>query len=216
MTLCFAGIQFVSTGKFHQSSRKGKVYIQRNRDHNPLSLLITSRGIYEEARAVFYSKNDFLFTDTDAIPIFLIGIGQANAMLLRSVKWRAAYEKGYENQTSIIRPYILGIDGQDPTSKDKLNIWNNHPTYVDFLEKIGRRSCIEPLPEPHRFVRWNPNDSSHANRIRHRLRIRFPDDTDDYPEDDERWSICRRGITKPARFGEATYELICHVEKSGR
>ncbi|KUL85804.1 hypothetical protein ZTR_07371 [Talaromyces verruculosus] len=130
-TLCFSGIQFVSMDEMRPSTRKGKgkVYFQHDTDNNPLSLLITSRVIYEEARAVFYSKNEFLFARTDAIPIFLIGIGQANAMLLRSVRWWcAASQQRYVNQISIIRPYILGIDGQNPTSNDKLNIWNDHPT----------------------------------------------------------------------------------------
>jgi hypothetical protein len=158
----------LSTDELRPSIRKGNVYVQRNRNNNPLSLLVTSRGIYEEARAVFYSKNEFLFANTDAIPIFLIGIGQANAMFLRSMRWWcAASEQKYVNQIGIIRPYILGIGGQNPMNNDTPNIWNDHQTYVDFLQKIGWKSCIEPFPEPHRFLRWNPNDSSRANRKRH-------------------------------------------------
>lgn len=215
--LCFSGIKFCSTHELRPSIRKGKVYVQRNRDRNPLSLLITSRGVYEEARAVFYSENDFLFAKTDAISIFLIGIGQANAMFLRSVRfWCAASGQKYVNQISIIRPYILGIDGRNPTSNDKLNIWNDHQTYVYFLKKIGRLSCIEPLPEPHRFLRWNPNDSSRANRKHYGLRIQFLDETDNGLEDYGRWSIFNIWISKRRRYGEAMYELICHVEKSDR
>jgi hypothetical protein len=209
MALCYSGIQFFSTEEDCPSLRKGKVYFQHNTNHNPLALLITSRGIYAEARAVFYGQNEFLFAHIDALPIFLIGIGQANAMLLRSVRWWGAAEDRYENQLSTIRPYILGIDGRDPTNNDKFNIWNDYPTHLDFLKKIGRVSCIEPLPEPHRLLRWNPNDPRRANRMRYRLQIRFADTTYRYLYGYGSWHESRW-------LGKATYELICHVEKSGR
>lgn len=209
MALRFSTIRFYSTKEYRPSVRKGKVYLQCNNDHNPLSLLMTSRGIYEEARAVFYSQNNFVFSDMDAIPIFLIGIGQENAMLLRSVRWWSAADDRYKNQLSSIRPYILGIDGQNPTNNDKLNIWNDHSTYVDFLKKIGRMSCIEPLPEPHRFLRWNPNELGRVRRWRYQLLIHFIDQPHDYRDD-------RRFRETEITYGAAIYELICHVEKSGR
>lgn len=209
MALCYPGIQFFSTEEDKPSARKGKFYFQHNTDHNPLALLIASRGIYEEARGIFYGKNEFLFSHIDALPVFLIGIGPENANLLRSVRWWGAAERRYDNQLDSIRPYIRGIAGQYSTKDNQLNIWNDYPTYLTFLNAIGRLSCIEPLPEPHRLLLWNPNDSSRAHRIRYHLRVRFTNtgfrNLFDYTD----WH-------SNVWLGGATYEVICHVEKSGR
>lgn len=205
MALCYPTIQFSSTEEDYPSVRKGKVYSQHNTDHNPLALLIASRGIYEEARGVFYGKNEFVFSHIDALPVFLIGIGQENANLLRSVRWWGAAERQYDNQLDTIRPYIRGLAGHNLTDDNQLNIWNDYPTYLAFLKAIGRLSCIEPLPEPHRLLLWNPNDSSRANRIRYQLGIHFSNTIFDY-----------RYWYADAWLGGATYELICRVEKSGR
>ncbi|QGA19186.1 hypothetical protein EYB26_006874 [Talaromyces marneffei] len=207
MTLCCPGINICAMKEEAPSPRQAKVFLQRNRDNNPLSLLMTSRGIYDEARSVFYSKNKFTFANIDAVPIFLIGIGQENAKLLRSLRLMPAGEDQFENQLSTIRQHIWGINGQDSTNNKKLDIWNDHTTYLDLLEKIGRTSCMYPLPEPHRFILWNPRNTGHANRVRFKLHCHFSDTIFKYMHGYERWNA-------HVWHGEASYELILHVEKN--
>lgn len=210
MTLCFPGISFWYMTEQRSSLRKGKVFIQHNTDRNPLALLITSRGIYEEARGILYGKNDFLFGQVGILPIFLIGIGHSNAKLLRSVRWRSGAEHKYRNRLDTIRPYIWGGEEQSPTSKDQINIWNDNPTYLAFLKEIGHTSCIEPHPEPHRLLRWNPSDSSRANRMGYMLQYCFSTTSQMSPFENS-----KSGSAHEIRHGRAWYELICQVETNG-
>lgn len=206
MTLCYTGIYICTMEEEDPSPRRGKVCLQRNTDYNPLSILLTSRGIYEEARAVFYGQNEFTFARMETVPIFLIGIGQTNAKLLRSLRLIRDDEDRFENRLNTIRPHIWGIEAQDPTNSDKLNIWNDHSTYLDLLKKIGRTSCMYPLPEPHRFLRWNPRNTGRTNRVRYKLHCHFSDTVFKYLHGYERWNA-------DVWHGEVCYELICHVEK---
>ncbi|KAJ5540563.1 hypothetical protein N7494_005639 [Penicillium frequentans] len=57
--------------------------------HNPLAIMSTSSQIYAEARKVFYSQNKFYFPDLRTLHVFLLGIGDKNVQLLRTVECKA-------------------------------------------------------------------------------------------------------------------------------
>ncbi|KAI2732782.1 hypothetical protein DTO012A8_10183 [Penicillium roqueforti] len=62
-------------------------WMQHNPINNPLAIMSVSRQIYDEARRTFYGLNTFTFGSFYGLPVFLIGIGAENAMLLRQ-PWR--------------------------------------------------------------------------------------------------------------------------------
>lgn len=56
-------------------------------------------------RQVFYGLNRFAFTCPRSLPLFLVGIGLENAVLLRSVRWKKVYgyKEEYEDVAEKIR-----------------------------------------------------------------------------------------------------------------
>lgn len=84
--LCFEVINF---GK-HVYRRdvqlhRSRVWLQHNPRDNPLVIMSVSRQVYDEAQRIFYISNMFTFESFDGLPVFLIGIGPENAILLRAV-----------------------------------------------------------------------------------------------------------------------------------
>ncbi|RAH86849.1 hypothetical protein BO86DRAFT_394645 [Aspergillus japonicus CBS 114.51] len=66
-------------------------WLQHNPSKNALAIMAVNRRIYEEARLIFYRLNTFTFSFFDALPIFLIGIGDKNAKLLQRVRCRKVH-----------------------------------------------------------------------------------------------------------------------------
>ncbi|KAJ6010451.1 hypothetical protein N7451_001863 [Penicillium sp. IBT 35674x] len=58
--------------------------------HNPLTIMSTSSQIYAEARKVFYGQNKFYFPDLQTLHVFLLGIGDQNVQLLRTLECKAS------------------------------------------------------------------------------------------------------------------------------
>lgn len=150
-------IQNVARPMIAESQRHG-VWLQHNPPNNPLALLAVSRQTYEEGRRVFYGLNTFIFETMDCIPVFLIGIGQHNAMLLRSVKWGRWIGK-YQDWTEPLRPFLVPVavgqeesddsrggeeeeeeeekDNDDDTMPPESTIWNDEDTYLNLLKLLA-------------------------------------------------------------------------------
>ncbi|RAK77738.1 uncharacterized protein BO72DRAFT_95072 [Aspergillus fijiensis CBS 313.89] len=62
--------------------------LQHNPCKNALAIMAVNRQIYDEARPIFYCLNTFTFSYFDALPIFLIGVGEKNVKLLQRVRCR--------------------------------------------------------------------------------------------------------------------------------
>ncbi|RAK97627.1 uncharacterized protein BO80DRAFT_328047, partial [Aspergillus ibericus CBS 121593] len=101
-------------------------YLQYNPYNNPLALLITNRQVYEETRQIFYSLNTFVFDNDLFLPVFLLGIGRHNAVLLRSVHWRTKMRPSGDNQISILRPWL------DPSPSGR-DMWTSELAYIRFM-----------------------------------------------------------------------------------
>jgi hypothetical protein len=76
----------------------------------------TGRQIYDEARRIFYSRNNFRFTNFDIVPVFIAGIGADNAKLLRSVSWENDKSE-YQDYTDDIQSWLMHavLSGQIPS-----------------------------------------------------------------------------------------------------
>jgi hypothetical protein len=122
------------------------VWLQHNPSENPLALLAVSRQFYHEARHVFYRYNTFAFQTTECLPVFFIGIGRENALLLQYVQWKR-YTHRYENHIDIIKSSITATKPKTSTLKE-VNIWNDEPQFLSFLLTIGF---------PNSVFRCNPN-----------------------------------------------------------
>lgn len=62
---------------------------------------------------MFYGLNTFVFDSMQALPVFLIGIGRENTLILRSVIWGNDHLQ-HENRVEIIRP-CLSKEGSTET-----------------------------------------------------------------------------------------------------
>jgi hypothetical protein len=103
--------------------------------------MATSRQVYHEARRVFYRYNTFIFRSRSALLIFLIGIGRANALLLKTVKWQFNDHDRYENHIDIIEPYITQKSTPEAQHREA-TIWNNEAQYRKIYQAI-RGSAIQ-------------------------------------------------------------------------
>ncbi|KAJ5601252.1 hypothetical protein N7510_010786 [Penicillium lagena] len=104
--LCFEEIGFtggIRTARI--TPHRSGLYLQHNPINHPLAIMSTNHQVYEEARQVFYGLNRFAFWCPRSLPLFLVGIGQGNAMLLRSVRWKNVfgYQEQYEEVAEKIR-----------------------------------------------------------------------------------------------------------------
>ncbi|KAJ5807987.1 hypothetical protein N7474_009256 [Penicillium riverlandense] len=103
--LCFEEIVF--TGGIRTAwitPYRSGLYLQHNPTNHPLAIMSTNHQVYEEARQVFYGLNRFAFPCPGSLPLFLVGIGPENAVLLRSVRWNIrGYQEQYEEVAEKIR-----------------------------------------------------------------------------------------------------------------
>lgn len=120
--------------------------------------MATSRQVYHEARRVFYRYNTFVFQSRQALLTFLIGIGRANALLLKTVEWRLNDSERYENHIDIIKPYIT----QKQTSEgqpEETNIWNSEAQYRKIYQTIkGSASLCHWYWSSHRPIRLDADE----------------------------------------------------------
>ncbi|KAL3480048.1 hypothetical protein BJX99DRAFT_221156 [Aspergillus californicus] len=162
--LCFDRIQFFETTDSPCTLKRG-AWLQQNPTNNPLALLIANIQVYHEASRIFYRYNTFSFDYREAIPVFLIGIGQRNASLLQSIEWLNNSGMS-ESCTDIVKSAIT----QSPASE--LNIWNDDGQYLKIL--VAVRSSL-PF-NGYRPVRLSDEDQSKDKyRYRHTTKVQYYD-----------------------------------------
>ncbi|CAL5872791.1 uncharacterized protein PFLUO_LOCUS7060 [Penicillium psychrofluorescens] len=104
--LCFEEIVFTAGIRTAWiTPHRSGLYLQHNPTNHPLAIMSANHQVYEEARQVFFGLNRFAFSCPRSLPLFLVGIGQQNAVLLRSVRWKNVhgYQEQYEEVAEKIR-----------------------------------------------------------------------------------------------------------------
>ena len=144
------------------------VWLQHNPNNNPLGLLAVNRQIYEETRHVFYGLNTFVFDSMQALPVFLIGIGRENTLILRSVTWGNDHLQ-HENRVETIRSYL---SKEGSTETERVDIWNNNVQYTRFLESLHLSSLSSFNWTDCRLSRLDTDDPS-ARDVRRRYSLSF-------------------------------------------
>lgn len=148
------------------------IYLQYNPPRNILSLLAVNRQMHHEARRIFHQHNKFFFDREEHIPIFLIGIGRQNALLLKFVSWPTALDKrSKQNKLNIIKPYI---------AQEETNIWNDEDQFMGLLQALFT-STMRPnmwktlyQKSTHRVLRLDADDVSAGDGYeRYKFRIGY-------------------------------------------
>ncbi|KKK24460.1 hypothetical protein AOCH_006007 [Aspergillus ochraceoroseus] len=118
---------------------------------------LVSRQVYHEARRVFYRYNTFVFESKPLLPIFLIGIGKANTLLLQSVEWVS--DSGlYENHIAVLKSFITRRDADVPGLTD-VSIWNDEDHFLEFM-RIMKFPDPVYRPSTDRLLRLDADDVS--------------------------------------------------------
>lgn len=109
-------------------------WMQHNPINNPLAIMSVSSQIYDEARRTFYSLNTFTFGSFYGLPVFLIGIGAENAMLLRSVRCKSKTDE-YKDYADDIRSCLTkaAVAGQTPSQE--LRIHHFEDLYLNLVTR---------------------------------------------------------------------------------
>lgn len=169
--LCFEEINF---GKYlHRSNvqpHRSGLWLQHNPTNNPLAIMAVNRQVYDEARRTFYGFNMFTFESFDGLPVFLIGIGPENAMLLRAVRCKNE-ENEYEEKVNGIRSCLMqAIPCQKPT--EDLQIKSTEDLYLELLNES--RNTPFYWGNNRRLVRPDiANESAYPGRMRYTLNVIF-------------------------------------------
>ena len=141
--LCFEEIEIGSRlDDKNVDPRRDGLWLQHNPPSNPLAIMPVSRQLYNEAREVFYGLNKFTFESFAVLPVFLIGIGPKNAMLLRSV-WQKKDQNQWENIIDNIRQCLslAMVNSMAPEREVTTRIAED--PYRRFLSQ----GLSQPLPE---------------------------------------------------------------------
>ncbi|GKZ24684.1 hypothetical protein AbraIFM66951_003495 [Aspergillus brasiliensis] len=134
--------------------RRNGLWLQHNPDNNPLTIMSVSRQLYDEARRIFYAENRYSFESIDTLPVFLVGIGMSNAMLLRSVSCKESLEK-FQDYTGHIQSCLRQAATTGDTSAGDLPIGHDEDLYLDLANQDARRPSLLPFYwcDNHRLVR---------------------------------------------------------------
>ncbi|KAA8646725.1 uncharacterized protein ATNIH1004_005400 [Aspergillus tanneri] len=170
--LCFEEVNFGEYLRYTDiDPHRSGLWQQYNPDNNLLAIMSVSRQIYDEARWTFYTGNRFSFESFDNLPVFLVGIGVENAMLLRSVSCKDRSEK-FKDYTDHIQSCLRQAATTGDTSTGDLYIPHIEDLYLNLANQDALRPNILPFY-------WNDNRrllrpditsvSSYPSRIRFTL-----------------------------------------------
>lgn len=153
--------------------------------------MTTSRQVYYEARRIFYLYNRFVFHHKSVIPVFLIGIGKENALLLKSVEWARGDDGLFENHIEIVKSCIMQKGGQEQPQSEEIDCWNNAEQYLQMQQAITNSCRLLPWTSFERLQRLDADDvpTDFNYRYRYVLTTKYHDHGN-------------------IRHGEAGYELI--------
>ncbi|PTU21288.1 hypothetical protein P175DRAFT_0557946 [Aspergillus ochraceoroseus IBT 24754] len=155
--LCFQSVRFSGCVQKYSVDPVNGLRLQYNPSRNLLALLAVSRQVYHEARRVFYRYNTFVFESKPLLPIFLIGIGKANTLLLQSVEWVS--DSGlYENHIAVLKSFITRRDADVPGLTD-VSIWNDEDHFLEFM-RIMKFPDPVYRPSTDRLLRLDADDVS--------------------------------------------------------
>lgn len=132
--LCFEEINFGNyLHHINMNRHRSGLWLQHNPSNNLLAIMSVNRQIYDEARRTFYGFNTFTFESFNSLPVFLIGIGPDNSMLLRAVRCRDKKDE-YEDKVNDIRSCLM----QAPSGQlltQELQIQPPEDLYLDLLNE---------------------------------------------------------------------------------
>ncbi|PLB54758.1 hypothetical protein P170DRAFT_505455 [Aspergillus steynii IBT 23096] len=163
------------------------LWLQHNPDNNPLAIMSVSHQIYDEARRTYYAENRFSFESFDNLPVFLVGIGVENAMLLRSVSCKDRSGQSQDctghiqsclrqaARTGDVSTRDLHIHPVEDLYLDLANQEALRPSFLPFYWSDNRRllrpevTPVNIYPNRMRFIlsatiRQNGNDGAKAHR----------------------------------------------------
>lgn len=178
--LCFEEINF---GKYlhHRNvePHRSGLWLQHNPSNNLLAIMSVNRQIYDEARRTFYNFNTFTFESFNSLPVFLIGIGPENSMLLRAVRCKNKKDE-YEDKVNDIRLCLMQAvpSGQSPTQELQIqpteDLYRNHlnesgdvPFYWNNKRRLVRPDIADVSAYPGR-TRWTLNATLRQGELERR------------------------------------------------
>ncbi|KAI9371082.1 hypothetical protein BJX61DRAFT_512750 [Aspergillus egyptiacus] len=172
LLLCFKEVTFGKClRRTNVEPHRNGVWLQHNPDQNPLAIMSVSRQLYEEARRTFYAENRFSFETCDHLPVFLVGVGVSNAMLLRSVTCKERSGK-FQDYTGHIQSCLRQAATTGDTSTGDLHIGHEEDLYLNLANQDALRPSILPFywSDNRRLVRPDmTSDSDHQGRTRFML-----------------------------------------------